>query len=245
MRKFEDQMLQCKTCPLDTQAYVMGQQRSVITGQFHPESGVLNGLKSEGFGYVGTLAKDAAIGTAWAPRDLLHGLYQGNADEIGSGGATVIGMVGGAALGRLGSVSSPSIESIYQARYISAYERGLAQVEADLTSGRIKAPLGQPEHLFKAGQVDGIAREDLKLFAQSRGDGPDVVRINQRLYLEGNSGKYRIPDVYFPQSRVILDGTLGTKTLSTKQIIDFRTATNGGNIGIIRPETYGGSYWIK
>ena len=72
-----------------------------------------------------------------------------------------------------------------------------------------------------------------------------LTRINQRLYLEGDSGKYRIPDVYFPQSGTILDGTLGTKTLNTSQIIDFRTATGNASIGIVRPESFGGSYWIK
>ena len=116
---------------------------------------------------------------------------------------------------------------------------------ADLASGAIKAPAGQPEHLFKAGRVDGIARDDLREFAAMRGDGADVVRINQRLYIDDIGGKYRIPDVYFPQSGTILDGTLGTKTLNTPQIIDFRTATGNADIGIVRPESFGGSYWIK
>lgn len=71
-----------------------------------------------------------------------------------------------------------------------------------------------------------------------------MVRINQRLYLEGTSGKYRIPDVYFPQSGTIFDGTLGFKTARTSQIIDFRVANNDAPIGIIRPESYGGSYRI-
>jgi len=95
-----------------------------------------------------------------------------------------------------------------------------------------------------ANQVDAFARADLKAFALEQGHGADLVRINQRLYLEGTSGAYRIPDLYFPQSRTIFDGTLGTKTLNTPQIIDFRTATGNAPIRIVRPEAYGGSYWL-
>jgi hypothetical protein len=38
--------------------------------------------------------------------------------------------------------------------------------------------------------------------------------------------------------------TLGTKTLSSPQIIDFRAATGNAPIGIVRPQVYGGSYWL-
>jgi hypothetical protein len=136
------------------------------------------------------------------------------------------------------------IETVYQARYASAYERGLAKVEADLVAGKVKAPFGQPEHLFKANQVDAFARADLKAFALEQGHGADLVRINQRLYLDGVSGAYRVPDLYFPQSRTIFDGTLGVKTLNTRQIVDFRIATGNAPIGIVRPQSYGGSYWL-
>lgn len=69
-----------------------------------------------------------------------------------------------------------------------------------------------------------------------------INRGRQRLYLE-NSG-YRIPDVYFPQSGTILDGALGFKTPRTPQIIDFRAANSNAPIGIVRPQSYGGFYWI-
>jgi hypothetical protein len=121
----------------------------------------------------------------------------------------------------------------------------LVQVNADIASGAIKAPAGQPEHLFKYGRVDAFARDELREFAALRGDGASVVRINQRLYIDGIGGKYRIPDVYFPQSGTILDGTLGTKTFKMPQIIDFGKATGNAPIGIVRPDSYGGSYWLK
>jgi hypothetical protein len=88
------------------------------------------------------------------------------------------------------------------------------------------------------------SRDDLRLFAQAQGHGPDLVRVNQRLYLEGTSGPYRIPDLYFPQSRTIFDGTLGTKTLQTRQIIDFRTATGNRPVGIVNPGAPDGFYWL-
>ncbi len=139
---------------------------------------------------------------------------------------------------------APSIEALYQARYAAAYERGLAKVDAELAVGEIRAPIGQPEHLFRANQVDDFARRDLRAFALEQGHGIDLVRINQRLYLEGTSGPYRIPDLYFPQSGTILDGTLGFKSAQTPQIMDFRAANNNAPIGIVRPESYGGFYWI-
>ncbi|MFA7601470.1 MAG: LysM peptidoglycan-binding domain-containing protein [Novosphingobium sp.] len=148
-------------------------------------------------------------------------------------------------LERLRSVgTSGGIEATYQARYAVAYERGLAKVDAQLAAGEIRAPFGQPEHLFKANRVDAFARADLKAFALDQGHGTDLVRINQRLYLEGTSGKYRVPDLYFPQSGMIFDGTLGAKTFRTPQIIDFRAATGNAPIGIVRPRSYGGFYWL-
>jgi hypothetical protein len=137
-----------------------------------------------------------------------------------------------------------ALEAVYQARYTSAYERGLAKVDAELAAGEIGAPLGQPAHLFKANRVDAFARADLKAFALGQGHGTGLVRINQRLYLQGTSGPYRVPDLYFPQSKTIFDGTLGTKSLTTQQIVDFRAATDNAPVGIVRPDANGGFYWL-
>ncbi|MGK6321430.1 hypothetical protein [Sphingomonas sp. DT-204] len=139
---------------------------------------------------------------------------------------------------------TPSLEALYEARYAAGYERGVTVIDARIASGDLVASAGQPPHLFRANEIDRFARDDLRLFAAEQGHGADLVRINQRLYLEGNSGKYRVPDLYFPQSRLILDGTLGNKMLSTPQIIDFRVATGNAPIGIVRPQVYGGSYRI-
>ncbi|GAA0864479.1 hypothetical protein GCM10009115_19170 [Sphingopyxis soli] len=153
-------------------------------------------------------------------------------------------MLSSMAAGTRAAEGTPSIEAAYQARYASAYERGVVHVDARLASGDIVAPVGQPPHLFRANQIDDFARQDLKAFALQQGHGADMVRINQRLYIEGSSGKYRIPDLYFPQSGTILDGTLGFKNARRPQIVDFRAANGNAPIGIVRPEVYGGSYWI-
>jgi YD repeat-containing protein len=160
---------------------------------------------------------------------------------VSTGLGTVLGNTG-----RVGGTADvlPSIEALYQVRYAAAYERGIIEVNSDIAAGIIRAPKGQPEHLFFANRVDDLARRDLKRFALEQGHGTDLVRINQRLYLEGTSGPYRIPDLYFPQSGIILDGTLGFKTARTPQIIDFRAANNNAPIRIVRPESYGGSYWV-
>jgi len=162
-------------------------------------------------------------------------------------GGAAVAIAGAKGFGPSRSASGvmPSLETAYQARYASAYERGLTHVDAELATGKIRAPIGQPEHLFRANRIDSFARGDLRSFAAQLGHGPDVVRINQRLYLNGDTGKFRVPDLYFPQSQTILDGTLGTKSLSTPQVKDFRISTGNKPVGIVRPENYGGFYWIK
>ena len=156
------------------------------------------------------------------------------------------GVMGGrtAVTGTARSSASTSIESIYRTRYINAYERGTTFVDGELAAGRLINTTKQPDHLFRANEIDRLARDDLRIFAASRGDGMDVVRINRRLYLDGNSGPYRIPDVHFPQSGTILDGTLGVKTARTPQVRDFLVANNNAPVGIVRPQQYGGPYWI-
>ncbi len=157
----------------------------------------------------------------------------------------VTGLMGGrsalSAAARGTSIDN-SIEGIYRARYNNGYERGMAATDASLSSGRLVNRTSEPDHLFRANQIDKFARNDLRRFAAYRGDGMDTVRINRRLYME--DGKYTIPDVYFPQSGAIFDGTLGYKTTQTPQIRNFIAANSNAPIGIVRPQSYGGFYWI-
>lgn len=90
--------------------------------------------------------------------------------------------------------------------------------------------------------VDRAARRELIEFANSRGFGDDIVRINRRLDIPSDG--FRIPDVFFPRSGNILDGTIGIKTANTPQIRGFQAANNGGTIRIVRPDALGPSYNI-
>jgi len=89
---------------------------------------------------------------------------------------------------------------------------------------------------------DNFARDQLQQYAASQGDGPAFIQINQRLSLP--QGGYRVPDVYFPQDGTIFDGTIGTKTATTPQIVDYGIANGGAPIYIVRPPSYGGTYLI-
>lgn len=92
----------------DAFAYLTGGQRSVVTGKFEPESGILRSYQS------GTLMQDSAkvfgeivTGTVKGPFDLIDGLRYGNADKIGSGGASVLTtLVPAAGLARAGRLEA-------------------------------------------------------------------------------------------------------------------------------------------
>ena len=198
--------------------------RATLTGNFRSVGAeVIN--RGTGTGQNGRFgAGDAAV--------LAGGVY-----SLGRVGVSLLTARSAPAVG-----GAPSLEDLYWGKYQSLYEEGLRIVQRDISAGEIQAPVGQPAHLFEANRIDAYARDNLKLFAEIEDHGTDFVRINQRLYLD--SGRYRVPDIYFPQSGTILDGTLGFKTARTPQIADFRTANNNAPIVIVRPTRYGGSYQI-
>lgn len=138
--------------------------------------------------------------------------------------------------------SLSTVEAQYLSKYQELYNEGATQVEADLANGDLVIPKGIPPNTFKGQRIDLYARDGLKDFAAELGHGDDVVKINRRLYLP--DGSYRVPDVYFPQSGTILDGTIGAKTALTPQIVDFGVANGNAPIYIVRPENYGGTYLI-
>lgn len=69
--------------------------------------------------------------------------------------------------------------------------------------------------------VDKIARTNMIEYKTANDLGDDVLRINTRQYDPNGTGKYRIPDIILPQDKVILDGTIGKKSLETSQVQDF------------------------
>jgi len=73
----------------------------------------------------------------------------------------------------------------------------------------------------------------MRFWVNEQGLSEDVL-INKRLYDPSGSGSYRIPDVQIPSENLILDGAIGTKTMSTPQIQDFMNWTGRQPI-IINP----------
>jgi hypothetical protein len=67
-------------------------------------------------------------------------------------------------------------------------------------------------------------------------EGPQAdVLVNRWLRDPAGSGDYRIPDLRLLQTRKILDGTIGTKTLNSPQAIDFLNFSGGFDILFVRP----------
>ena len=94
--------------------------------------------------------------------------------------------------------------------------------------------------------MDRFARSELQSWLRSEGitEGPgELIQVNRYLRDPG-SDAYRIPDVRVPGAGTILDGTIGTKTSTTPQVIDFRAFSGGDNVIIVRPARIGGSYGI-
>jgi len=133
--------------------------------------------------------------------------------------------------------------SQYLNKYQSLYNQGAVTVDAQIKSGLLTPTPGIPENTYIGQRIDTFARTGLQQYAAGLGDGADVVQINQQLSLP--QGGYRIPDVYFPQSGTIFDGTIGVKTATTPQIVDFAIANGRAPIYIVRPAIYGGTYLIR
>lgn len=95
--------------------------------------------------------------------------------------------------------------------------------------------------------MDNYARSQMRSWLASEGlfEGQgSVIQINRWLRDPTGSGAYRIPDVRIPSANVIFDGTIGIKTSSTPQVIDFGSFSGGNNVIIVRPTRLGGSYGI-
>jgi len=87
-------------------------------------------------------------------------------------------------------------------------------------------------------RVDSIARNRLLNYLKREGipEGPGTdVLVNRWLRDPSGSGKYRIPDLRLKKTEIILDGTIGGKTMSSPQIQDFIQFSGGDKVIIIKP----------
>ncbi|HUO91805.1 MAG TPA: hypothetical protein VMU22_02735 [Rhizomicrobium sp.] len=132
----------------------------------------------------------------------------------------------------------------YQALYDQHYAGTMDLVSRDLIPN---------DPLIIGRRTDALARVDLRDWLANEegineGTG-QIIQINRRLYDPSGSGNYRVPDVYIPRSKTILDGSLQFKTGSMSQVTDYQAFSGGANVIVIRPATapsdvIAGSYGI-
>jgi hypothetical protein len=127
-------------------------------------------------------------------------------------------------------------------RYQQFYEDGYA-----LTMRRVQQGLIKNDRLTIGSEVDAYARDNMRIWlaAERIEEGPgQLVAVNRRLYDPTGSGAYRQPDVYVPGAKLIFDGTIGEKSSTLGQMVDFRRFSGGANVVIVRPAAEGGSYGL-
>jgi hypothetical protein len=153
----------------------------------------------------------------------LEGAY-----KVFQGGAVAFGV---GRLGRLGALSElnglggNTLRVL--GRYQSVYDEAYLTVTKDISDRVLKVHDRLPEKLFIGREVDDFARREMRLFARDEGLSNDALRINRRLYDPEGTGQYRVPDLYLPDERTIIDGTIGKKTIDTEQIRKFFEYGNG------------------
>jgi hypothetical protein len=127
-------------------------------------------------------------------------------------------------------------------RYQQFYEEGYAIAMREVQQGLIKN-----DRMIVGSRLDGYARDSMRQWLAAEGieEGPgQIIAVNRRLYDPAGSGRYRQPDVYVPGARLIFDGTIGEKTSTLGQMVDFRRFSGGANVVIVRPAAEGGSYGL-
>jgi hypothetical protein len=113
-------------------------------------------------------------------------------------------------------------------RVVAKFNRGEIQIPPELNWRTV---LGQ--------RTDAYARARLRNFLAREGipEGPgEDVLVNRFLRDPSGSGAYRIPDVRINSEQLILDGTIGVKTPTTPQIVDFVNFSGGFGVRVIRPQ---------
>jgi RHS repeat-associated protein len=146
-----------------------------------------------------------------------------------------------AGIGRTNWTVSQFADEVF-VRYQQFYDQAYGRVQARVARGLM------PNDLTKIGQVvDSRARSAMRrwLAREDIAEGPgQVIQINRWLRDPAGSGAYRIPDVRIPSANIVFDGTIGWKSTTTPQIIDFRGFSGGNNVMIVRPTQLGGSHGL-
>jgi hypothetical protein len=136
-------------------------------------------------------------------------------------------------------LSAGSVDDVIAANYQRYYNEAAKAVVDRFNAGRIQIPAGVDWHTVLGQEIDSIARNRLRNYLAREGiaEGPGTdVLVNRWLRDPSGSGAYRIPDVRLVRGRLILDGTIGSKTLASPQIRDFVNFSGGYRVIIVRPQ---------
>jgi RHS repeat-associated protein len=124
-------------------------------------------------------------------------------------------------------------------KYTDLYNQSAAKVFEDFNAGRIVVGPGQSARAVIGGRIDALTRVRLTRYLRAEGiaEGPGTsILVNRRLYDPLGSGLYRVPDVYLPNDRLILDGTIG-KSFNSPQVQEFVGFSLGAEVKLIFPIT--------
>ncbi len=148
----------------------------------------------------------------------------------------------GPTIGRSGYRTMAEFRDAVFTRYQQFYDQADAIAQARIAAGRWPS-----DPMIVGGRMDAIARARLRGWLASEGisEGPgSIIQVNRWLRDPAASGAFRVSDVRIPGAGVTFDGTIGWKTATTPQVVDFRGFSGGDNIVIVRPTRLGGSYGI-
>lgn len=165
------------------------------------------------------------------------------ADELASNVILIKpSMIGGA---RRLLPAAESFDDAIIANYQRYYDDAASNVIQRFNAGRIAIPAGQSWKTVLGREIDSVARGRMRNFLAREGilEGPSQdVLINRWLRDPAGTGLYRIPDIRLVQSRTILDGTIGAKTMADDQIVDFIEFSGGYRVMIVRPRVAPGAW---
>jgi hypothetical protein len=138
-------------------------------------------------------------------------------------------LIGNSGFGSIDQFTDAAI-SKYQAFYDQGYALALDRAEQGLIVNRPLVIGNATDMYARYGLRDWLVNVE----GIEEGSG-QIIQVNRRLYDPFGSGDYRVPDVYIPGSKTILDGSMQFKTSSMPQISDYRTFSGGANVVVIRP----------
>ncbi|MCK6681265.1 MAG: hypothetical protein L6R30_02470 [Thermoanaerobaculia bacterium] len=128
------------------------------------------------------------------------------------------------------------IASNYQ-RYINDAAEAVVK---RFNQGKVSIPEGMDWRTVLGQRIDAEARYRMLRFLEreniAEGPGAEVL-VNRWLRDPSGSGNYRIPDLMLKRKKLILDGTIGSKTQSSPQIVDFKSFSDGYEVVIVRPQS--------